>query len=110
MATHDSGWLEGWAPQELADAKELSLDGRHLLWLHDGALWSLHLSYSMQSGCLVADAGPLPVGKAVSAQILGATASMLSFESHSCWNGLNRNCLRSIFLQSRSHNTAHHKV
>nr|XP_037281807.1 uncharacterized protein LOC119174818 isoform X3 [Rhipicephalus microplus] len=67
-------WLEAWAPNILEEAHDFCLNGALMHWLHNGTPWEARMAIRQQSSqepaFLQVQAGPLPLGKAVSVQSL----------------------------------------
>ncbi|XP_075751190.1 uncharacterized protein LOC119174818 isoform X3 [Rhipicephalus microplus] len=67
-------WLEAWAPNILEEAHDFCLNGALMHWLHNGTPWEARMAIRQQSpqepAFLQVQAGPLPLGKAVSVQSL----------------------------------------
>ncbi|XP_049273142.1 uncharacterized protein LOC119396663 isoform X2 [Rhipicephalus sanguineus] len=73
-------WLEAWTPNILEEAHDFCLNGALIHWLHKGTPWEAHVAIRQQSpqeaAFLQVEAGPLPLGKALSIQSL--TSSVLT--------------------------------
>lgn len=90
LSSHNGAWLEAWAPSLLQEAHDLCLDGPLMHWVYRGIPWEARLAIEQQSpqetAFLRIKAGPLPLGKVVSIDRLGASALSKAWLHHSKGN------------------------
>lgn len=79
LSSHGASWLEAWAPGVLEEPQELCTDGPVVHWLHEGVPWEARLAVGRGSGegqepaSLRIQAGPLPLGRALSIQWISSS-------------------------------------